>query len=231
MTSKRRGGCLAPDAGRSNRGLAALRAILAVIGFLLVGILYFLLSTYLLPVFASVLIVLLPVVAIISLIFLRKARCPGCPKVMWMFPSEIRRCRTCDKYLQLRKDGPEWVEPGFIAETPEFSAPFDFLNSPKEWTWPWGENCCVCGNAAKRRETYPIAIIHEFVKGGQHMSPGGVVNLSHTEVMNVDVPYCSEHKNGIDVGKENIGMGVISQTMKFRSLDYCKEFRSANDKG
>lgn len=158
-------------------------------------------------------------------------------------------CAGCGTYLDAKIDQLETIEPWRTTDKPFFAAPtpwpevrgvvsstiafsaFDYaqdrltelmmkkagvklLNA----TWPAG--CCVCGRPATRKDHY----VHPVILGGQ------IRDTKATLIAN-DVPYCSDHKDGIAFDRvlfNSLGAG-ISYGILFRSHAYREAFRKLNN--
>jgi hypothetical protein len=158
-------------------------------------------------------------------------------------------CAGCGTYLDAKIDRLETIEPGRTTDKPFFAAPtpwpevrrvvsstiafsaFDyaqdkltelmmkkagvkFLNA----TWPPG--CCVCGRPATRKDRYVLPVI----------LAGQIRDTKATLIAN-DVPYCTEHKDGIAFERVSFNsLGAESSYgILFRSHEYREAFRKLNN--
>jgi hypothetical protein len=157
------------------------------------------------------------------------APCPGCGQALSYLAFSLRfsykRCPACGTYCE-GEGGRVWlVEPGRIAQTPEFCIPL-----PERFIMPG--MCCVCGGQASRQETVRMDVY--------------VVNDPNTSVMakkglmTLDVPHCGHHTGGAKLDRElpeqkldfeTLAVGARKDpvnVLKVRSYAFYRAFREMN---
>lgn len=83
----------------------------------------------------------------------------------------------------------------------------------------WPPGCCVCGGPVKRRERFALTVT----------MPGNIRD-SKAEIVVPNVPYCAEHKDGIDFANVTPDCDAYEEryAMRFRSHAFREAFRELN---
>jgi hypothetical protein len=83
----------------------------------------------------------------------------------------------------------------------------------------WPRGCCVCCAPVVRRETYSSEI-----------RMAGNIRDSRAKLVVTNVPYCAEHRDGIDFGTVDMASADHERTfaIRFRSHAFRKAFRALN---
>lgn len=149
--------------------------------------------------------------------------CPKCNNNISMLRS-IGCCQHCGEPLQKEGENFVAVDPGFIADNTVFITNLSKLKPVSNWLPTWQDQCCVCGNAAEKKEKINIKTIK-----GQYGSALGPMNA--TSSSKFEVGYCAVHGNGVYFSFP-AGMGRAKQKSEcllgFRSVDYYRDFFKQN---
>jgi hypothetical protein len=179
-----------------------------------------------------------------------KAPCPICSTILEVMggTTPYVRCGACGEYFEAKSRVLRQMDGGHVAKTPEFAVrlPWDDLDSATSPTitlgnaqdyvtdkvssavltrripdrvlqasWPSG--CCVCGAPATRTET----VTRKWILG-----PEGVGRDRELTVKAEGVPYCDEHRDGVEFASIP---GERGRFLKFRSYAYQTKFRRTNE--
>jgi len=152
------------------------------------------------------------------------APCPGCGAPIGGLSTGSNDgvlCGACKKFVEGKDGTLRMTDEGRIAERPLFGAAL-----PESFAWPDG--CCVCAKPAARRDVVSISLpisssagtnaAVAALSGGTITRSGGGVRYT------VEVPHCSEHKDGAELGS---GAGS-SVRIRFRSYPYLRSFCELN---
>jgi Zn finger protein HypA/HybF involved in hydrogenase expression len=176
--------------------------------------------------------------------------CPVCASKIEAFSGDQKNllCGGCGAYLDVDGERLVSIERERMAEKPFFAAPTpwpdirnvisstiafsasDFVSDAiqdaiaknagtrvMEARWP--QACAVCGGQPVRRDQYALEI-----------KMAGNVRDTRAKLVVPGIPYCGEHKDGIDfaaVGFDSKGHERVF-AMRFRSHAYREAFRAAN---
>lgn len=157
------------------------------------------------------------------------APCPACGEPLSYLTFSLRfsykRCGACGAYCE-GEGGRVWlIEPGRIAQTPEFSIPL-----PAKFIMPG--MCCVCGDQAAREEAVSMAV---YVVRDPNTSI-----VANPGTMTVNVPHCSHHTGGAKLDRElpeqkldfeTLAVGAPNtpiDVLRVRSYAFYRTFREMN---
>lgn len=207
-------------------------------------------DVWVLLVFGGILVITAPIfLAAIVLRGIGTAACPGCGAAIEVMPFEKPvRCDACQGYWEVSNRHLVDMPASYVAGAPTFTVTLPWKDTRRGYakgistamtakdfvtdkvheaitirTGPdrildavWPAKCCVCGGPVHRSDSIGQTVV---------CPPDGPIGRDRQfRIVVPGIPHCSEHKAGVAIGGDAIGL-----SLKFRSYPYRTEFRTLND--